>query len=335
MQPIRRGGFTLIELLVVIAIIAILIALLLPAVQQAREAARRTECKDHLKQIGLALHNYHDTFRTFPPGYVDLRGSTTPIPDNDGHWAWTAFILPYIDQAPLFNRLNPGPLTATQAITQFRAEMQTRYDVFRCASDTGPNFHNPSTDPGYAIETTSNANTGLALTNYVGTNNNTNVRQRPATNPKNGTSGAIGAFYRDGSVRFRDLTDGSSNTIMVGERAHQIGGIRMSAGTLLATRDANGNGPAAQDASASWNQGLMSIVATVKYPINVVLTGPNTERSAAFSSLHEGGAQFLLGDGSVRFISENVDLENNAPWDIDSVFEALAGIQDNLPVGQF
>ncbi|MEZ6126391.1 MAG: DUF1559 domain-containing protein [Planctomycetaceae bacterium] len=98
---VQKRGFTLIELLVVIAIIAILIALLLPAVQQAREAARRTQCKNNLKQLGLAFHNYHDIYNTFPPAYVDLRGAGG-VPDNDGHWAWSAFILPQIDQSTSF-----------------------------------------------------------------------------------------------------------------------------------------------------------------------------------------------------------------------------------------
>jgi len=124
-----RRGFTLIELLVVIAIIAILIALLLPAVQQAREAARRTQCKNHLKQIGLAIHNYHDTHNTFPPGYI------ARIPQNitsseRGLYGWGAFVLPYMDQAPLYNLLQVGnvPLE-TNAVTNLAA-LQTPLPAF-------------------------------------------------------------------------------------------------------------------------------------------------------------------------------------------------------------
>ena len=104
----RLRGFTLIELLVVIAIIAILIALLLPAVQQAREAARRTQCKNNLHQIGIAIHNYHDTFRIFPPGHVT--SVHYDVTDNT-MWGWAVMILPYIDQSPMYNLLTPGDVT--------------------------------------------------------------------------------------------------------------------------------------------------------------------------------------------------------------------------------
>ncbi|MEW4531445.1 MAG: DUF1559 domain-containing protein [Maioricimonas sp. JB045] len=334
----KRHGFTLIELLVVIAIIAILIALLLPAVQQAREAARRSQCKNNLKQIGLALHNYHDVYGSFPPGYIDQRGAPGGIPDNDGHWAWTAMILPQLDQAPLYNLLEVGSLTATQAITAHQAEMQRKYTAFRCPSDVGPDTHDSAVEPGYAIENTANSNLGLSLTNYIASNNTALVRQRQASDPTNGVSGAIGAFFRDSRVGMSDILDGSSNTILVGERGWRLGGVRMSAGTLLVVRDANGNGPSAQDASVAHNQGLLTIAGSVRWPINPVITSPNTEQSQSFSSLHEGGIQVLLGDGSVRFLSENIDLRNEfvgSAWPVDSVLESLVGIADNTVVGEF
>lgn len=135
----RSRGFTLIELLVVIAIIAILIALLLPAVQQAREAARRTQCKNHLKQIGLALHNYESTHNTFPPGCVSIPTSTWSGVSNDGiqetgpGWGFFAHILPFIDQAPLYNSINFNiAITAASHATQRR----TIIAPYRCPSDT-------------------------------------------------------------------------------------------------------------------------------------------------------------------------------------------------------
>jgi len=334
----KKARFTLIELLVVIAIIAILVALLLPAVQSAREAARRSQCKNNLKQIGLALHNYHGTYGTLPPGYVDLRGargSGTPLADNDGHWSWTAFVLPFMDLAPLSEKLRAGDLTATQSLQVNALEMKQGVPTFRCPSDVGPEAHLAGTDPGYAIENTSNSNTGLALTNYVGSNNTTSVRQQGASNPKNGTSGAVGAFYRDSSVRFRDITDGTSSTLLVGERAWRIGGVRMSAGTLFAVRDANGNGPSAQDASVAWNQGLMTIVGSVRHGINPVLTSANQAQSQNFSSLHGGGAHFVLGDGQVRFISEHIDSGLASPWTTNSILTGLVGVQDEYDTGEF
>ena len=111
MKRLKRG-FTLIELLVVIAIIAILIALLLPAVQQAREAARRTQCKNNIKQLGLALHNYHDVNLTFPPGYVLQEGGAV----GAHNWDWSAMILPYIEQSALFNTLDVGQTRPSQAL---------------------------------------------------------------------------------------------------------------------------------------------------------------------------------------------------------------------------
>jgi prepilin-type N-terminal cleavage/methylation domain-containing protein len=336
MPSSRQRGFTLIELLVVIAIIAVLIALLLPAVQQAREAARRSQCRNNLKQIGLALHNYHDIYSMFPPAYVDLRGGSG-VADNEGHWAWTALILPQVDQAGLFNSLNPGPITATQAITAFRAEMQTSYPVFRCPSDNGPPVHPEATEPGYAVVNTTGTNLGLSVTNYIASNNIANVRQRRATSTV-ATSGAIGAFWRDSNLRFRDILDGSSNTILVGERAYKQGQWRYSAGTLLAVRDADTQGPAAWDGApitAAANQGLLTIVGSVRYPINVELTANNTERNMAYSSQHEGGVHFVMGDGSVRFISENIELNNDAAWTVNSILEALVGTDDGYAIDDF
>jgi prepilin-type N-terminal cleavage/methylation domain-containing protein len=141
MSDRRPRGFTLIELLVVIAIIAILVALLLPAVQQAREAARRSQCKSNLKQLGVALHNYHDVHSVFPPGCVNQEGDTANPDDRDRlNWTWPVYLMPYMDQAPLYEQLNPGPTRATAAVSDpaKRAVMQQPLAAFRCPSDVGP-----------------------------------------------------------------------------------------------------------------------------------------------------------------------------------------------------
>ena len=133
-QSPKRSGFTLIELLVVIAIIAILIALLVPAVQKVREAAARTTCQNNLKQIGLALHSYHGSFKVFPPGSAGTGGTAAaPVPA----WGWSAQILPYLDQAPLYSQFDPPNKTLQQAFTSQLPNLQIQLAVFICPSDTG------------------------------------------------------------------------------------------------------------------------------------------------------------------------------------------------------
>jgi len=330
-RNVSDRGFTLVELLVVIAIIGVLIALLLPAVQQAREAARRMQCTNNLKQLGLAFHNYHDTYGKLPPMYIQL----DPVDDNKGHWAWSVFLLPFLEQGNTYDTLQPNTRTASAAIDANKQVFQNRNDAFRCPSDTGPDFHDSGLDPGYAIVGESGGGGGLALSNYVVSVNIANVRQKKSTDGRTGTTGNIGPFYRDSNTGFRDITDGLSNTLLAGERAWQRNGVRNSAGMLYAVRDANGNGPSAQDSDTAWNQGVVTIAGTVRYPINVVLTSTNSDKNGAFSSHHPGGAQFLLGDGAARFISDTVELNNDSAWTTNSVLEALVGMGDGEVVGEY
>lgn len=167
-----RKGFTLIELLVVIAIIAILIALLLPAVQQAREAARRTQCRNSLKQIGLALHNYHDVFNVFPPGWVTQYYQVAT--GEPTIWSWGAFLLPYLDQAPLYNTVSPGTRRIDENLALGGANAQalvTPLPVFRCASDVGPALN---TFDG-SLGANAGQQTDFATYNRYVTNGSTNV----------------------------------------------------------------------------------------------------------------------------------------------------------------
>ena len=340
----KHAGFTLIELLVVIAIIAILIALLLPAVQQAREAARRSQCKNNLKQLGVAMHNYHDTFNTLPPGYVDIRDSSGNCVDNNGHWAWSVFILPYVDQAALYNQLDPGNVLASDAANSAanRTAMGEKYPVFVCPSGLSPQRHDWD---GYAFSYphgSTSGNVRVGVTNYVVSNNIANIRQHRANDPTKGTDGAIGAFYRDSKVNFSGILDGTSNTILVGERAYYItGGIKNYAGMLFATREGHTPcmGPSSQTTGtgSGWAQGMIAISASVVFPINSPLGSDplNSDRKQTYSSNHEGGAQFLFADGSVHFINENIDLSNGGAWTVNSTLEALVGIADRQVVGEF
>src|SRR5579871_1213290 len=132
----KRRGFTLIELLVVIAIIAILIALLVPAVQKVREAASRLQCQNNLKQIGLAMHGYNDTYKKLPQGWLNVRGTGNPSPG----WSWSIVILPFIEQAPLYNQINPDVTTPGGAPTNGAVFtlLQSPIAIYRCPSDSGP-----------------------------------------------------------------------------------------------------------------------------------------------------------------------------------------------------
>ncbi|MBR9801472.1 DUF1559 domain-containing protein [bacterium] len=335
-----RRGFTLIELLVVIAIIAILVALLLPAVQQAREAARRSSCKNNLKQLGLAMHNYHDTFSVFPPGYVDLRGNpgqAAALEDNDGHWTWSALILAFVELGNVQDALDPGNRTASQAMTAERGVMQTTYSTFRCPSDTGPALFSTSTDLGSCIQDVSNTERALPLTNYIPVNSSALVRARKATNYNDGTSGATGMFFRDSNTRMRDITDGTSNTVMIGERAYTLGGRRNLAGAMFAVRDRDTAGPEHRDHTAtprSYDQGLNRILGTTLFSVNPILpTSGQNDRMTGYSSHHAGGAQFVMADGSVRFVSENI--QSNTSGTTDTVMEFLGNISDGKVLGEF
>ena len=204
-QPLR--GFTLIELLVVIAIIAILVALLLPAVQQAREAARRSSCKNNLKQIGVALHNYHDTFSVLPPGYIVRNISATAMASmetaqNGPGFAWGTMILPQLEQAALYDAMNFN-LNAHEIPNIDLA--RTSISTFLCPSDPAPTT--------FTVTDGSSNNYELASANYVGVIGYGNVSMTP------GRPMGKGVFYRNSNTKLRDLTDGTSNCMLVGERA--------------------------------------------------------------------------------------------------------------------
>lgn len=322
-------GFTLIELLVVIAVIAVLIALLLPAVQQAREAARRSQCKNNLKQLALALHNYHDVHNSLPPGWIEDPAVTG---QEDGIWAWSAFLLPMLEQTALYQQLNVGNAKVAQVYDSNRPALHTAPGVFRCPSSPGPIVNNGN-------RRLMNPSRHLAVTNYVLSNNNRDlIRLGPSTDGTAGsaTTGASGAFFANKGIRFRDITDGTSNTLFGGERAYTLGTTNIEAAALYAiptSPDPSHIGRALDTSSNAW-RGMSMAVAGGAEPINGV--SETNKWRTAFSSLHTGGAQFAMADGSVRFISENI---HHAPATggskIDSTFEALIGIRDGFVIGEF
>jgi len=297
----RRGltGFTLIELLVVIAIIAILIALLLPAVQQAREAARRTQCKNNLKQHGLALHNYHDVHRVFPASFIrrEYTFSTFAGPG----WGWGTMLLPFMDQAPLFSQLNVNLLDAADAT--LIPLSQTVLNTFRCPSAPGGNLNeklnNPPTAEPHALSTYK-AVFGEMNTQFNYAGDNCSLFQGSCINLSNGV------FSANSRISFRDITDGTSNTVAIGEVPYGVNGQTSSTGILIDYRGSVWLGVTAEGArsNVATHQTLRGIPASGTPSTAYVINGTN---AFSFGSHHVGGAQFLLGDGSVRLISENVD----------------------------
>ena len=259
----KRHGFTLIELLVVIAIIAVLIALLLPAVQQAREAARRTQCRNNMHQLGLALHNYHDTHRCFPPG----RAKQVP---NDG-WSWGAMILPFLDESTLYNACNFSQVVrltvSPHGAGANGTARKTPLAQFWCPSDPTPTI---------AVFTCSY---GSARSCYAASEGDCG----------GGSLGcSTGMIFENSRIRIRDVRDGTSQTIAVGEM--------------------NLDGP------TCYRWILESVYTTATrmagIPINGCFQGTNCTYAwqNGYGSFHEGGAFFLFGDGQVRFLSENIDM---------------------------
>jgi prepilin-type N-terminal cleavage/methylation domain-containing protein/prepilin-type processing-associated H-X9-DG protein len=324
----RRHGFTLIELLVVIAIIAVLIALLLPAVQQAREAARRTQCRNNLHQLGLAIHNYLDVHGIFPQAsYWDLTSTYTNPPSGidpstlNSQWGWATMILPFLDQANLFNQMNPGPILLQQCMLDpVRLKLlQTPIPVYFCPSDTGGilNTNRPfRAADSQGIPVT--ADTQIGLTNYLGVN---------------GDKGSDGIFWSGaGRVRLRDVTDGTSNTFCVGERSSQNGfWAGVWAGQEFETQGITNVWCLAGQARYKMNDGAD---AGSSDPLSPGLT---PDKKLAFSSMHEGGAHFLLCDGSVRFVSENIQWNDVAVSTAPDtgIYHSLANRADGRTIGEF
>ena len=293
----------MIELLVVIAIIAILIALLLPAVQQAREAARRTQCKNNLKQLGLAMHNYHDVHLTFPPGWIAVGPGPHSAHDGLNGAGWGTMILPHMDQAPLYDKFNANLAIHDPINVPF---IDNILPAFQCPSDPKPDRWQieDETSPGTVLAE-------LPSANYIGSFGPEELdgcENPPGTAPVSAGGQCVGegVFYHNSRVRFRDITDGTSNTYMLGERR--------------------------TDVEREWFSTWPGMVANGEHAFQRILGAadhvPNDPAAHFddFSSHHTGGAQFCLGDGSVRFTSENID---------HGLYQSLATIRGGEVVGEF
>jgi prepilin-type N-terminal cleavage/methylation domain-containing protein/prepilin-type processing-associated H-X9-DG protein len=312
----KKRGFTLIELLVVIAIIAVLVSLLLPAVQQAREAARRTECRNNLKQIGLALHNYHSAVQCYPPGYVDLNNNPNLTPDNDQGpgWGWATFLLPYMDQANIYNQIKFNQNVGVGSNVQV---CQTTIQAFQCPSDGDQRaFHVYDITLSAPIAT-------VAHSNYVACNGWQECFNGAGGNPQagKGTDGlagtfgqaGVGMFWRNSKMTAAKVLDGLSNTIAAGERSSNhapatwtgaVPGGQCPAWMAVQPPSpyAPPPGPAYDNADFGEAFVLAHCNATHLPNADFPVFDPDT-----FYSFHTGGCHFLFGDGSVRFISSFVN----------------------------
>jgi len=318
-------GFTLVELLVVIAIIGVLIALLLPAVQQAREAARRMSCNNNLKNLALGLHNHHDVFGQLPAG-----GDHSGTGDRQ-MWGWGAHILPFVEQTALHDQLRVSrqDLKVTLDDSTLRALTQTKLDIFICPSDPGGHLMdggqmNSGTGRRFNGQSSFSADFRVAKSNYVGVCGMFDVDHRRNN----------GALFRGSDMRFADITDGTSNTFLLGER-----NLRCAQGAWVGNRNVTGGG----------DQGADYTMGRVTRPVNHTNNAKH-HCVEGFASQHPGGALFAMVDGSVQFIADTIDYNNDgvngnnqsnndAPPSFNSnnlgTYQRLGARDDGAPVSGF
>ena len=308
----RRVGFTLIELLVVIAIIAILIGLLLPAVQKVREAAARMSCQNNMKQLGIALHSYHDANNAMPPGCAN---DVAPFGNGGGGWgsSWKVYILPYIEQGNIFSRWQFSGESGWQNSNNMSLVNNVNIKTYRCPSSTLPALYN----------TGSATNPMQMITSYTGVAGSTSDPVTAAIGCCGGPgniAGSSGILTPNGRIAMVAITDGTSNTILVGEQSDHL---RDAANQPIP----GGPGAITSQGPHGWTMGINSSTvgastersfncSTTRWMINqrglgnTASNGTNDNAGAniPFSSAHTGGANMLFADGGVRFLTSSTTL---------------------------
>ncbi len=269
-------GFTLVELLVVIAIIGILVGLLLPAVQAAREAARRMQCTNNIRQLGLAVHNYESANRRLPSGWIANNAHGEP------GWGWAAALLPYMEGNNLHSQIDFRLPIEDPVHAQVRV---TVIPTFLCPSDTGPNLfeiaagdgHDHDHDAYSLVDDSPEKLFRLSKSNLIGMFGTFELENAPY----NGN----GMFHGNSRIKFRDVTDGLSNTLMVGERGSRLG-------------------------SSLWQGNIPEAAEPHARILGVADHGPNDPHAhfEDFSSYHTGGVNFMRADVSVTFLADSIDL---------------------------
>jgi prepilin-type N-terminal cleavage/methylation domain-containing protein/prepilin-type processing-associated H-X9-DG protein len=286
-----RRGFTFVELLVVLSIVAVSLALTMPAIQHSIQDARRARCTNNLKQLGLALHNYHDTYGLFAPGWISKEGAA----GLGARTGWQIGILPYVDQAPLYNQIDFNKTSPIEVDGKPNKLFQSPLAVFRCPADSAPETNPLRGDYG--------------TSNYSGNYGHVPPPRLRPLGLSDFWPGAVpapmqsrGIFARNSSIGMRNITDGSSNTLMVAERCFTSG-----AGIWAGVTDNAHEDDALTDSShrSRINAGLSS-----------------------FSSRHGNGVNILMCDGSVRFLDEAIDSKPGAEL---GVWQKLGCRDDGLP----
>lgn len=306
----NRNAFTLVELLVVVAIIGLLVGLLLPAVQAAREAARRLQCSNNLRQMGIAMHNYESSYRVFPHGGAGSVSLTHPAARARNRLSWGAAILAFLEQAPLYHTIH-------------QAHPYIHPDNAAAGSTLVATYLCPTSPKGEQFRPNGDAlNTPAiyARTDYAGNYGERSLRCFPATNCQNNYGTATGGrgtllIGLDMEVAIRDITDGTSNTILVGEAPEGLHSIWIGHKNVF---DQSAPLNAKISASSTWQPCL---------PPFRSRRGEFCDFGQEFHSYHSGGANFLLADGSAHFMASTIDLTVCAAMLSRSGGEVLTGFE--------